>query len=99
MVPETDFPDIRNRCAIHSSNGSCMIIPREGDVVRLYIQLTDTGVVDASGRVDKSKMGPQRLLEVANKSFHPYKVAAKDDIEWWTIYISGWRTVWRSVST
>ena len=66
-----------------------MIIPREGDVVRLYIQLTDTDVVDASGRVDKSKMGPQRLLEVANKSFHPYKVAAKDGvIEWWTIYIS-----------
>lgn len=66
-----------------------MIIPREGDVVRLYIQLTDTDVVDASGRVDKTKMGPQRLLEVANKSFHPYKVAAKDGIEWWTIYISG----------
>lgn len=88
MVPETDFPDIRNWCAIHSSNGSCMIIPREGDVVRLYIQLTDTDVVDASGRVDKSKMGPQQLIEVANKSFHPYKIAPKDDIDWWTIYIS-----------
>jgi len=91
MVPNTDFPDIRNRCAIHSSNGSCMIIPREGDVARLYIQLTDTDVVDESGRVDKSKMGPQRLLEVANKSFHPYKIAAKDAIEWWTLYQIGQR--------
>lgn len=27
-IPETDFPDIRNRCAIHSRNGSCMVIPR-----------------------------------------------------------------------
>jgi len=31
MVPsaETDFPDYRNKAAIHSDNGSCMIIPRE----------------------------------------------------------------------
>ena len=33
-IPETDFPDIRNRTAIHSDNGSCMVIPREGDTVR-----------------------------------------------------------------
>lgn len=89
MVPETDFPDIRNRCAIHSTNGSCMIIPREGDTVRLYIQLTDADAVDArSGRVDKSKMGPAKLLEVARKSFHPYTMATPQEIEWWTLYIS-----------
>ena len=35
MVPDTDFPDIRCKCAIHSNNGSCMIVPREGDKVRL----------------------------------------------------------------
>ncbi|ODQ78134.1 hypothetical protein BABINDRAFT_66265 [Babjeviella inositovora NRRL Y-12698] len=40
MVPLTDFPDIRNRCAIHSKDaGSIMVIPRERDLVRLYIQL------------------------------------------------------------
>ncbi|KAF9818266.1 hypothetical protein IEO21_02894 [Rhodonia placenta] len=92
MVPETDFPDIRNRCAIHSTNGSCMIIPREGDTVRLYIQLTDADAVDArSGRVDKSKMGPAKLLEVARKSFHPYTMATPQEIEWWTLYIIGQR--------
>jgi len=65
MVPETDFPDIRNRCAIHSHNGSCMIIPREGDLIRLYIQLSDKDVLDpSSGRVDRNKMGPEMLLEV-----------------------------------
>jgi phenol 2-monooxygenase len=65
MIPETNFPDIRNRCAIHSNSGSCMIIPREGDKVRLYIQLEDKDAVDsASGRVDKNKMGPHKLLEV-----------------------------------
>ena len=64
-VPETNFPDIRNRCAIHSENGSCMVIPREGDKVRLYIQLSDKQVIDpATGRVDKSKVSPDHLLQV-----------------------------------
>lgn len=38
IVPITDLPDIRKRCAIHSaSDGSIMIIPREGNLVRFYI--------------------------------------------------------------
>ncbi|ABN65582.2 phenol 2-monooxygenase [Scheffersomyces stipitis CBS 6054] len=42
MVPITDFPDIRSRCAIHSKDsGSVMVIPRENDLVRLYIQLKE----------------------------------------------------------
>ena len=90
MIPETDFPDIRNRCAIHSDTGSCMVIPREGDRVRLYIQLTDTDVVDgATGRVDKNRVrGPEQLLEVARRSFRPYTMATPPEIDWWTLYIS-----------
>lgn len=92
MIPDTDFPDIRNRCAIHSNNGSCMVIPREGDVVRLYIQLTDEDVRDVTtGRVDTQKCSADKLLEVAKKSFHPYRIKAKGDILWWTIYIIGQR--------
>ncbi|KAH9945760.1 FAD binding domain-containing protein [Amylocystis lapponica] len=92
IIPDTDFPDIRNRCAIHSHNGSCMIIPREGDRIRLYIQLTDKDMVDpATGRVDKSKMGPKQLMEVAQKSMHPYKISTSHDIHWWTLYIIGQR--------
>ena len=64
-VPETNFPDIRNRCVIHSESGSCMVIPREGDKVRLYIQLSDKQVVDpATGRVDKNRVSPDHLLQV-----------------------------------
>jgi len=63
MVPDTDFPDIRNRCAIHSNNGSCMVIPREGDTVRLYIQLKETDVI-TNGRIDKNKIDARKLLEV-----------------------------------
>ena len=64
-IPETNFPDIRNRCVIHSESGSCMVIPREGDKVRLYIQLSDKQVVDpATGRVDKARVSPELLLQV-----------------------------------
>ncbi|KAJ7117712.1 FAD binding domain-containing protein [Mycena epipterygia] len=92
MVPQTDFPDIRNRCAIHSENGSCMIIPREGDKVRLYIQLEGKDAVDAtSGRIDKNRMGPHKLLEVASKSLHPYVFKTPEEFDWWTIYIIGQR--------
>jgi phenol 2-monooxygenase len=46
LVVDTDFPDIRRQCAIHSEAGSVMVIPREripsGDyLTRLYIQVYD----------------------------------------------------------
>ncbi|EED83161.1 predicted protein [Postia placenta Mad-698-R] len=88
LIPDTDFPDIRNRCAVHSHNGSCMIIPREGDKVRLYIQLADQDVLDSKGRVDKSKVGPEKIMEVANKSLYPYVMSTSHPIDWWTLYIS-----------
>ena len=65
MVPETNFPDIRNVAIIHSTDGSCMIIPHEGELVRIYTQLPDSDVVGPfTGRVDKSKMTPQQVLSV-----------------------------------
>ncbi|KAF9474825.1 hypothetical protein BDN70DRAFT_815025 [Pholiota conissans] len=92
LTPDTDFPDIRNRTAIHSNNGSCMIIPREGDKVRLYIQLDDkSGLITSTGRVDKQKATPELLLEIARKTLHPYTIQTPEVFEWWTIYIIGQR--------
>ena len=44
MVVDTNFPDIRRRCAIHAPAGSVMVIPRERIVTgeyltRLYVQV------------------------------------------------------------
>jgi FAD binding domain len=65
FIPDTDFPDIRNKCNIHSNNGACMIVPREDDKVRLYIQLDSKNATDPSNtRVDKSQMGPHQLFDV-----------------------------------
>ncbi|KAF7587890.1 hypothetical protein BBP40_006596 [Aspergillus hancockii] len=51
LVIDTDFPDIRRRCAIHSPAGSVMVIPREriatGDyLTRLYVQVPEEAVPD-----------------------------------------------------
>ncbi|KAF9269253.1 hypothetical protein L218DRAFT_976998 [Marasmius fiardii PR-910] len=94
MIPDTDFPDVRSKTAVHSNNGSCMIIPREDDKIRIYIQLeTDSVGANANGRLDKSRMdiGPERLLEVARKSFYPYTFNDPKQFDWWTIYIIGQR--------
>ncbi|KJA23481.1 hypothetical protein HYPSUDRAFT_137515 [Hypholoma sublateritium FD-334 SS-4] len=94
LTPETDFPDIRNRTAIHSNNGSCMIIPREGDKVRLYIQLDTENAgefLTSNGRVDRTKVTPQKLLQIAQKSFHPYTLQMPKEFEWWTVYVIGQR--------
>lgn len=65
MVPDTDFPDVRNKSLIHSNHGSCLVVPRESDRVRIYMQLADKDVINAeTGRIDKDKMGPEQLLEV-----------------------------------
>ncbi|KZS94662.1 hypothetical protein SISNIDRAFT_452748 [Sistotremastrum niveocremeum HHB9708] len=89
-IPDTDFPDIRNRCAIHSPNGSCMVIPREGDMVRLYIQLTDSQIIEA-GRLNKGKINCDQLLQVARKSLKPFRIEFPNPIDWWTLYIIGQR--------
>lgn len=91
IVPKTNFPDIRNKTAIHSNNGSCMIVPREGDLVRLYLQLTDKKFLDpATGRVDKDKVSPEKLMEVAQKTFFPYTIEAVS-FDTWTLYVIGQR--------
>ncbi len=71
-----------------------MVIPREGDKIRLYIQLSDTDAVNPeTGRVDVGRYDPQRLLEVAKKTLQPYTIDVEPGkIDWWTIYQSEYPT-------
>ncbi|KAG8672290.1 hypothetical protein FPOAC2_05668 [Fusarium poae] len=90
IIPKTDFPDIRMRCAIHSAeNGSLMVIPRENKLVRLYIQLKEV-TPDASGRADRSKISPDVIFRAAQKIIHPYKLDY-EYCDWWTAYQIGQR--------
>ncbi|KAF4988771.1 hypothetical protein FGRMN_9565 [Fusarium graminum] len=92
IVPITNFPDIRQRCAIHSaSSGSVMVIPRENKLVRLYIQLTTTEKTgDQDSRADRSWITPEVILKSAQKIFAPYTINYRK-LDWWTAYQIGQR--------
>jgi phenol 2-monooxygenase len=69
MVPDTDFPDVRNKSLVHSNHGSALLVPREKDRIRVYMQLEDKDIIDpATGRVDKGRIGPDELLQVSDIS-------------------------------
>ncbi|KAA8573316.1 hypothetical protein EYC84_003804 [Monilinia fructicola] len=88
IVPVTDFPDIRMRCAIHSANsGSVMVIPRENKLVRLYIQITTT---EKGAVIERSAINPKMILEAAQKTMAPYKLNY-EYCDWWTAYQIGQR--------
>lgn len=90
IIPITNFPDVRKRCAIHSaSSGSMMIIPRENKITRLYIQLTEIKP-DASGRADRSKITPETIITAAKKIIAPYNLSY-EYCDWWTAYQIGQR--------
>jgi phenol 2-monooxygenase len=39
FVPETNFPDFRNRAILMTPGGTCLLIPREANKIRIYVQL------------------------------------------------------------
>ncbi|THU89176.1 hypothetical protein K435DRAFT_969217 [Dendrothele bispora CBS 962.96] len=93
FVPDTNFPDIRTTSQVHSSTGFCLIVPREDDMVRLYIPLDETAHYRDSEtkKVNVGAVNPDELLEIAKRAFEPYYMNAKDGYHWWTIYVVGQR--------
>ncbi|KAK7521413.1 FAD binding domain-containing protein [Phyllosticta citriasiana] len=82
IIPITDFPDIRQRCIIHSADqGTLMVIPRERGLI----------VPDAaSGRADRSKITPDIIFKAAQKILSPYQLRY-NYCDWWTAYQIGQR--------
>lgn len=91
VIPITNFPDIRMRCAIHSADaGSLMVIPRENKLVRLYIQLTTTDGTTGGQKLDRSNITPALILASAQRIIHPYHLTYRY-CDWWTAYQIGQR--------
>ena len=89
IVPITNFPDIRMRCAIHSAeSGTVMVIPHENKLVRLYIQLNE--VNSAGQQLERAKITPEIILKAAQRIICPYELAY-DYCDWWTAYQIGQR--------
>jgi phenol 2-monooxygenase len=65
LVVDTDFPDIRRRCAIHSDKGSVMVIPREriatGEyLTRLYVHVQEEVKPDSDIAVEEDIEGMKK---------------------------------------
>jgi phenol 2-monooxygenase len=65
---DTDFPGVRHKAYLNSKHGPVVIIPRERDLIRLYVGLLEGGLLDAQGRVELSKVNPQVLMKVCHLS-------------------------------
>lgn len=89
IVPITDFPDIRFSCSIHSNkHGSIMSLPREKQLVRLYVQLPEGN--SNTGNVRNPILKAPDVLRAANKILHPYKLDYKI-CDWISNYTIGQR--------
>ncbi|KAG9597890.1 phenol 2-monooxygenase, partial [Aureobasidium melanogenum] len=84
-VVRTNFPDIKMKCTIHSDAGSIMVIPREDNMVRLYIQVASSTDKDWNPR---KQISAEEVQETAKKILKPYEIEW-DRIEWYSVYPIG----------
>lgn len=89
VLVETDFPDIRTKCAIQSNDGgSILLIPREGGfLVRFYV---DLGAVEAGTAETIRQTSIDEIMAQANRIMAPYTVDVKN-VAWWSVYEVGHR--------
>ncbi|CZS89654.1 phenol 2-monooxygenase [Rhynchosporium agropyri] len=84
-VVNTDFPDIKMKCTIHSEHGSIMVIPREDNMVRLYIQIASSTDKDWNPRKTASE---EEVQSSAKRILEPYTIEW-ERVEWFSVYPIG----------
>uniref|UniRef100_A0A093W0I5 Phenol 2-monooxygenase n=1 Tax=Talaromyces marneffei PM1 TaxID=1077442 RepID=A0A093W0I5_TALMA len=86
-VIDTDFPDLWSKVAVRSHlAGSILWIPRERNLTRLYVQLSETD----GERVDRLKATPEYVMQRARDAMYPFRLEWKT-IEWFGNYVVGQR--------
>ncbi|EKD12267.1 uncharacterized protein L3040_000263 [Drepanopeziza brunnea f. sp. 'multigermtubi'] len=84
-VVKTDFPDIKMKCTIHSDHGSIMVIPREDNMVRLYIQIASSTDKDWNPRKSATE---EEVQSSAKRILEPFKIEW-ERVEWYSVYPIG----------
>ena len=89
ILPRTDFPDIRLKCAIQSADaGSILVIPREGGyMVRLYIELD--ALAEGERAADRD-VTAEDIIAKARRILAPYTLEVAE-VAWWSAYEIGQR--------
>ncbi|KAJ1305223.1 hypothetical protein OPQ81_000252 [Rhizoctonia solani] len=90
---ETDFPDLRALTIFDNNGRHAVLIPRENDMVRFTVQLNDSDVcVDpTTGRVDRTKIGAEKIVQLVKEVLKPYHVEFKKGVDWSGVYVIGQR--------
>jgi phenol 2-monooxygenase len=84
--PDTDFPDIRHINVINARDSRCMIIPREKNLIRFYVQLDD--MVGEKATVSKDDFTWEQIFAVGQAALRPFRIETKEAPEWWSVYKS-----------
>ena len=89
VLAVTDFPDIRLKTAVQSSQaGNLLVIPREGGyLVRLYVEMDKLGEGE---RINNRAITVDSLITAAGRILHPYTLDVKE-VAWWSVYEIGQR--------
>lgn len=73
------------KCTIHSDAGSIMVIPREANMVRLYIQIASSTDPDWNPRKSATT---EEVQAAAKRILNPYWIEW-DRVEWYSVYPIG----------
>ncbi|MDN6132521.1 MAG: FAD-binding monooxygenase [Brevibacterium sp.] len=88
VLANSDFPDIRTKCAISSKHGNILHIPREGGhLFRMYVDLGEVPEDDAR-KVRQTSV--DEIIARANAIISPYSIDVKD-VAWHSVYEVGHR--------
>ncbi|WP_375384217.1 FAD-dependent monooxygenase [uncultured Microbacterium sp.] len=88
VLVNTDFPDWRTKCAINSTAGNILHIPREGGYLsRMYIDLGEVAQ-DDNHHVRQTPV--EDIIAKANDILHPYSIDVKQ-VAWHSVYEVGHR--------
>ncbi|NDR58981.1 FAD-binding monooxygenase [Aliiruegeria sabulilitoris] len=89
ILANTDFPDVRQKCLITSSNeGNILILPREGGYLfRMYVELDK---LNPDERASSRNFTEAEMISAANRIMNPYRIDVKQ-VVWWSIYEIGHR--------
>ena len=91
VFPQTNFPDVRKKTTVRSTNGVLLIIPREGDcMIRTYIELP--------AGTDPKTVTLEQLQQRARSIFSPYEITF-EATAWWSAYSIGQRVARSIVDT
>lgn len=86
---DTDFPDIWSKSLVYQQEiGSILIVPRERNMTRLYIELK------SGPKIDRRELGQEFVMQRAREIMAPFRVRWKY-VEWFGRYQIGQRIAGR----